>query len=181
MKPIGLWASEAPQFILRRMDALCFGVVTAFKMGKCSWRLYLIKFPLGVTVCNYFCWHFPQFSSVQSLSHVRFFVTPWIAAHHASLSITNSWSLLKLMPIELVMPSSHLILCHPLLLLPPIPSSIRVFSNESTLCIRWPKYNWNGRRVCERGCNSLRSVAFSSSLLVWDDNGSKTLMCNIWK
>ena len=79
-----------------------------------------------------------QFSSVQSLSRVRLFVTPWIAAHQASLSITNSPSLLKL--IELVMPSSHLILCRPLLLPPPIPPSIRVFSNESTPCIRWPKY-----------------------------------------
>ena len=78
--------------------------------------------------------------SVQSLSHVRLFVTPWIAAHQASLSITNSQSLLKLMPIESVMPSRHLILCHPLLLLPPIPSSIRVFSNESTLHMRWPKF-----------------------------------------
>ena len=74
-----------------------------------------------------------QFSSVQSLSRVRLFVTPWIAARQASLSITNSRSSLKLMSIELVMPSSHLILCHPLLLLPPIPSSIRVLSNESTL------------------------------------------------
>ena len=80
------------------------------------------------------------FSSVQSLSRVRLLVTPWIAAHQASLSITNSWSLLKLMPIESVMPSSHLILCHPLLLLPPTPPSIRVFSNESTLRKRWPKY-----------------------------------------
>ena len=69
-------------------------------------------------------------------------VTPWIAARQASLSITNSWSLLKLMSSKLVMPSSHLILCRPLLLLPPIPPSIRVFSNESTLCMRWPKY-WN--------------------------------------
>ena len=81
-----------------------------------------------------------QFSSVQSLSHVRLFATPWITACQASLSITNSWSLFKLMLIESVMPSSHLILCHPLLLLPPIPPSIRVFSNESTLLIRWPKY-----------------------------------------
>ena len=81
-----------------------------------------------------------RFSSVQSLSHVQIFTTPWIIAHQASLSITNSWSLLKLMSIEPVMPSSHLILCHPLLLLPSIPSSIRVFSNESTLCMRWPKY-----------------------------------------
>ena len=81
-----------------------------------------------------------QFSSVQSLSRVRLFVTPWIAAHQASLSITNSWSLLKPMSIDLVMPSSHLILCRPLLLLPPIPPSIRAFSNESTLRMRWPKY-----------------------------------------
>ena len=81
-----------------------------------------------------------QFSSVQSLSHVRLFVTPWITAHQASLSITNSQSLFKLMSIESVMPSSHLILCCPLLLLLPIPPSIRVFSNESTLCMRWPKY-----------------------------------------
>ena len=79
-------------------------------------------------------------SSVQSLSRVRLFVTPWIAAHQASLSITISRSSLKLTSIESVMPSSHLILCHPLLLLPPIPPSIRVFSNESTLHMKWPKY-----------------------------------------
>ena len=79
-------------------------------------------------------------SSVQSLSRVRLFATPWITARQASLSISNSWSLLKLMSIKSVMPSSHLILCHPLLLLPPIPPSIRVFSNELTLLIRWPKY-----------------------------------------
>ena len=78
-------------------------------------------------------------NSVQLLSRVRLFVTPWIAARQASLSITNSQSLHKLMSIKLVMPSSHLILC-PLLLLPPIPSSIRVFSNESALHMRWPKY-----------------------------------------
>ena len=80
------------------------------------------------------------FSSVQSLRHVRLFVTPWIAARQASLSITNSRSLPKLKSIESVMPSSHLILCRPLLLLPLIPPSIRVFSNESTLRMRWPKY-----------------------------------------
>ena len=80
------------------------------------------------------------FSSVQSLSRVRLFVTPWIVAHQASLSITNYWSSLKLTSIQLVMPSSHLILCCPLLLLPPILPSIRVFSNESTLHMRWPKY-----------------------------------------
>ena len=81
-----------------------------------------------------------QFSWVQSLNHVWHLATPWIAAHQASLSITNSWSSLKLMSIKSVMPSSHLILCHPLLLLPPIPSSIRVCSNESILRMRWPKY-----------------------------------------
>ena len=81
-----------------------------------------------------------QFSSVQSLSHVRLFATPWMAARQASLSVTNSGTLLKFMSIESVMPSSHLILCRPLLLLPPIPPSIRVFSNESTLHMRWPKY-----------------------------------------
>ena len=81
-----------------------------------------------------------KFSSIQSLSHVGLFATPWITARQASLSITNSRSSLKLMSIELVMPSNHLILCHPLVLLPPIPPSIRVFSNESTLLMRWPKY-----------------------------------------
>ena len=101
----------------------------------------LVKFPLYFqknffwkVICIF------QFSSVQSLSHVWLFATPWIAARQASLSITNSRSLFKLRPIELVMPSSHLILCRPLLLLPPIPPSIRVFANESTLPIRWPKH-----------------------------------------
>ena len=81
-----------------------------------------------------------QFSSVQLLSHVRLFANPWIAARQASLSITNSRSSLRLTSIESLMPSSHLILCRPLLLLPPIPPSIRVFSNESTLFMKWPKY-----------------------------------------
>ena len=81
-----------------------------------------------------------QFRTAQSLSRVRLFATPWIAARQASLSITNSRSLLKLMSIESVIPPSHLILCHPLLLLPPIPPSIRVFFNESDIPIRWPKY-----------------------------------------
>ena len=79
-------------------------------------------------------------SSVQLLSHLRLFATPWTAACQASLSITSSWSLLKLMPIESMMPSNHLILCDPLLLLPSILPSIRVFFNESVLRIRWPKY-----------------------------------------
>ena len=83
---------------------------------------------------------FFQLSSVQSLSRLRLFATPWIAARQASLSITNSRSSPRLTSTESVMPSSHLILYHPLLLLPPIPSSIRVFSNESTLRMRWPKY-----------------------------------------
>ena len=80
------------------------------------------------------------FSSVQYLSHAQLLVTPWTAAHQASLSITNSWSLLKLMSIESAMPSNHLILCHPLLFLPSIFPSIRVFSDGSALRIRWPKY-----------------------------------------
>ena len=84
------------------------------------------------------------FSSVQSLSCIRLFATPWIAAHQACLSITNSRSSLRLMSIESVMPSSHLILCCHLLLLPSVPPSIRVFSNESTLRMRWPKY-WSFR------------------------------------
>ena len=81
-----------------------------------------------------------RISSVQLLSCVRLFVTAWTAARQASLSNTNSWSLLKLMSIESVMPSNHFILCHPLLLLPSIFPSMRVFSNESVICIRWPKY-----------------------------------------
>ena len=87
-------------------------------------------------------WHNPlhQFSSVQSLSRVWLFATAWVAACQASLSITSSRSSLRLTSIKLVMPSSHLILCHPLLLLPPIPPSITVFPNESTLRMRWPKY-----------------------------------------
>ena len=81
-----------------------------------------------------------QLSSTQSLSRVRLFATPWTAAYQASLSITNSQSLLKLLSIESVMPSNHLILCRPLFLLLSIFPSIRVFSNESVVCIRWPKY-----------------------------------------
>ena len=80
----------------------------------------------------------PSISSVQSLGHVQLFATPWTATHQAFLSITNSQGLLKLMSIQSVMPSNHLILCRPLLL--PSPPSIRVFTNESALCIRWPKY-----------------------------------------
>ena len=83
---------------------------------------------------------FTHFSSIQLLSHVQLFVTPWIAAHQASLSTTNFWSLLKLMSTESMMPSNNFNLCHPLLLPPSVFPSIRVFSNESVLRIRWPKY-----------------------------------------
>ena len=90
--------------------------------------------------CELWCWSSTQFSSVQSVSRVRLFATPWTAAWQASLSITNSRSLPKLMSIESVMPSNHLMLCYPLLLLPSIFPNIRVFSNESAFHIRWPKY-----------------------------------------
>ena len=112
----------------RKMLQFCYATILSFKISiwRCSTEIYLIKMY--------------QFSSVQLLSCVRLFATPWIAVCQASLSITNSWSSLKLTSIELVMPSSHLILCRHLLLLPPIPSSIRVFSNESTLRMRCTKY-----------------------------------------
>ena len=99
-----------------------------WKVGISKEKVYLVSASVS------------QFRSVQSLSHVRLFATPWIAALQASLSITNSRSSLKLMSIKLAMPSSHLILCHPLLLLSPIPPSIKVFPKESTLRMRWPKY-----------------------------------------
>ena len=104
--------------------------------------VFLIFFPCSVQFSHsLFNSFFPvQFSSVQSLSRLRLFATPWTAARQASLSITNSQSSLILTSIESMMPSSHLILCHPLLLLPPIPPSIRLFSNESILCMRWQKY-----------------------------------------
>ena len=98
-------------------------------MQKSAGKFLTISYPKNI-----------QFSSVQLLSRVWLFATPWIAACQASLSITNSRSSLRLMSIKSAMPSSHLILCHPLLLLPPVPPSIRVFSNESTLRMRWPKY-----------------------------------------
>ena len=95
--------------------------------------------PFSSTV-HRMCRPLGRFSSVQLLCCVQLFATPWTAARQASLSITNSWSLLKLMSIESVMPSNHLILCHPLLLLPSIFPSIRVFSSESVLCTGWPNY-----------------------------------------
>ena len=101
---------------------------------------------------------FQRASSVQSLSRVRFFATPWTVAHQASLSITNSQSLLKLMSVESVMPSNHLILCHSLLL-PSIFPSIRVFSSESALCIMWPKY-WSFSFNISRSNEHLGLISF---------------------
>ena len=129
--------------------------------GECSFYLFMPPYQnLHLWILNidfkYFLWVYliigvgfliyssdsarGQFSSVQSLSHVQLFATPWITAHQASLSIINSWSSPKLMCIESVMPSSHLIICCPLFLLPPIPPSTRVFSYESAVHMRWPKY-----------------------------------------
>ena len=123
-----------------------------FLWGKFYFNISLITLSICWNECNLknslkrpisfisiFIFYF-QFSSVQSLSHVRLSATPWTAACQASLSITNSRNLLKPMSIESVMPSNHFILCRPLLLLPSIFPSIRVFSNESTLHMRWPKY-----------------------------------------
>ena len=113
-------------------------------MAMPCWNWSIVQYSMltWFQIGNYQLWGIVQvqFSSVQSFSRVRLFATPWITARQASLSITNSRSLSKPMPIELVMPSSHLILCCHLLLLPPIPLSNRVFSNESTLRMRWPKY-----------------------------------------
>ena len=127
-----------PQFVLQ----------SSCGCGCCWWlrfcseliMVHLLK-SLGILCNAYFQLLLlsDQITSDQLLSHVRLFVTPWITARQASLSITNSRSSLRLTSIGTVMPSSHLILCHPLLLLPPIPPSIRVFSNESTLCMRWPE------------------------------------------
>ena len=111
---------------------------------SCSLFLHFsYSFPISLPCFHVYWMKSPitfQFSSVQLLSHVWLFVTPWTAARQASLSITNSWSLLRLMSIQSVMLSNHLILCHPLLLLPSIFPSMRVFPNESVLWIRWPKY-----------------------------------------
>ena len=97
---------------------------------------------MSLCMCAFDKCYLLQFSSVQTLSHVQLFATPWATAHQASPSITNSRSLPKLMSIESVMPSNHLILCHPLFFLPSIFPSIRVFSNESAVHIRWPK-SWS--------------------------------------
>ena len=123
--------SDKVDKFLEKHKLLKLTLVTAFHKKNQAQMVLLVK-------------SIKQFSSVQLLSHVRLFATPWIAARQASLSITNSWSSLKLTSIESVMPSSHLILCRPLLLLPAVPPSIRVFSNVSTLRMRWPKY-WSFR------------------------------------
>ena len=114
-----------------------FEYLHEFLFLKLIWRLFIV-FPELLTK-NKTVVGISYFQAVQFTS-VRIFATPWIATCQASLSITNSWTLLKLMSIESVMPSSHLILCRPLLLLPSIPPSIRVFSSESTLLMRWPEY-----------------------------------------
>ena len=122
--------------------------------------------------------HF-MFSAVQSLSRVRLSATPWIAAPQAPLSNTNSRSSLRLTSVESVMPSSHLILCRPLLLLPPIPPSIKAFSNESTLRMRWPKY-WSSSFSISpskwTGCSSLQFKGLSSLL---QHHGSKASI--LWR
>ena len=145
---------------------MCFGVIFfMFLLIAIYWAFWFCGFIFFINCRNYlpFFWNLlfyslyfifllrtstrpiiVQFSSVQSLSHVWLFVTPWTTAHQASLSNTNTQNLLKLKSIELMMPPNHLFLCHPLLLLPSIFPSTRVFSNESVLCIRWPKY-WNCR------------------------------------
>ena len=122
--------------------SVCVCVCTCMGWKELTdWFYIFIQLKLQIPKYRIFFWKSSiQFSSVQSLTCVWLFETPWITERQASLSITNSWSSLKLLPIGWMMPSSHLILCHPLLLLPPIPPSIRVFSNESALCMRWPKY-----------------------------------------
>ena len=122
------------------MTALRAGSWNSLHRSRIQTVVLLIQ-SFGIVISNR-TQTFPHsyFTSVQSLSRVRLFATPWTAARQASLSITNSRSPPKPMCIESVMPSNHLILCRPLLLLPPIPPSIRVFSNESTLRMRWPKY-----------------------------------------
>ena len=126
-----VFSYDLGQLMSGSLTFLSYSVGTVTVLPQRSWGIINI---MHVKVLS------SQFSSIQLLSRFRLFATPWIAARQAPSSITNSWSSLKLMCIELVMPSSHLILCHPLILLPSIPPSIRVFSNESALYMRWPKY-----------------------------------------
>ena len=120
-----------------------------------------------------------QFSSVQSLSRVQLFATPWTAAGQASLSITNSWSLLKLMSVESVMPSNHLILCHPLLLLPSIFPSIKLFSNESTLHIRWPEY-WSFSFPPGSSVHGILQAKILEWVAMLSSPGIKTTSPSLW-
>ena len=115
-------------------------------------RFVFIPFCMWIYLCI-------SVQSVQSLSRLRLFATPWVTAHQISLFITNSQSSFKLMSIESVMPSSHLILCRPLFLLPPTPASVRVSSNESTLCMKWPKY-WSFRFSISPSNEHLRLISF---------------------
>jgi len=143
-KPKDPWRSKSSfnQYKTQNIPLFQSGAVRVslirFLSPACQWGWLHFYTCLG----TYLLWWLlqAQFSSVQSLSHVQLFATPWTAAHQASLSITNSQSLLKLTSIKLVMPSNHLILCHSLLLLPSIFPSIRVYLNELVLHIRWPKY-----------------------------------------
>ena len=142
---IKLWVALSPHSSRCLKSEIKVLVAVAFSLSQaCVWPsspCVLMWSPfLPITFCSTSGQTSTYDFSVQSLSSVQLFATPWIAAHQASLSITNSRTSLRLTSIESVMPSSHLILCCPLLLLPPIPPNIRVFSNESTLCMRWPKY-----------------------------------------
>ena len=129
MAAVGNYSKSFANFLTRLLVVL----LLSYKSSLYS----LDTSPLSAILLQIF---FPILFTVQLLSHVQLFATPWTAAHQASLSITNSRRLPKLTSIELVMPSNHLILCSPLLLPPSIFSSIKVFSNDSVLCIRWPKY-----------------------------------------
>ena len=131
MAAVGNYSKSFANFLTRLLVVLLLSYKSSLYILDTS--------PLSAILLQIF---FPILFTVQLLSRVQLFATPRTAAHQASLSITNSWRLPKLMSIELVMPSNHLILCGPLLLLPSIFSSIKVFSNDSVLCIRWPK-NWN--------------------------------------
>jgi len=128
------------KFYHKHIVAMTFQVNCNEHIGTYSYKQVFSPIKLTLRACVHISMIFFWFSSVQLLSRVWLFVTPWTAAHQDSLSVNNSRSLLKLMSIESVMPSNHLILCHPLLLLPSIFPSIRVFSNESVLQSKWPEY-----------------------------------------
>ena len=142
MKDGFLFSTPSPKLIVCRFfddgHSDWYEVVSHYRCFFFNWRIIALK--NLVVFCQTSTWISHQFSSVQLLSRVRLFATLWTAARQASLSFTNSQSLLQLMPIELLMLSNHLILCHSLLLLPSIFPRISVFSNESPLHIRWPKY-----------------------------------------